>query len=390
MHSIKLASAVAAASLALTATTGTATADDGIEIGGFVGAHLFNDDNELGVDDQTDPESPANSIAFGIRVGYAFHPLLTAEAEIALMPTETRGNATPVTVLGWRAHGLVHFTEGRLRPFGVLGVGFLTSSPRDQNSIRTDTDLLLHVGVGAKYRIQDNWGVRADVRLLLPPSSADEFVTTDWELLVGLYKTFGHGDDDPELGPASGDSDGDKIADDVDKCPNDAEDPDGFEDDDGCPDDDNDGDGVPDSADRCATEKETPNNYQDGDGCPDTIPAAVSKFTGTIKGINFRFGSADIAASSFPILDEAASVLSQFGTVNVEVQGHTDNMGTRQLNVRLSQQRADAVVAYLVGKGVAESRLRAVGYGPDKPIADNATTAGRAQNRRVDFVLITQ
>lgn len=101
--------------------------------------------------------------------------------------------------------------------------------------------------------------------------------------------------------------------------------------------------------------------------------------------INFEQGSAAIAPSSREILDALASVALRCDRFGIEVSGHTDNTGSRELNMDLSHQRADAVVNYLVGQGVSRSRLEASGYGPDRPRASNATDAGRAANRRIEF-----
>jgi OOP family OmpA-OmpF porin len=186
------------------------------------------------------------------------------------------------------------------------------------------------------------------------------------------------------------DNDGDGIADAADQCPVEAEDKDGFSDEDGCPDADNDSDGILDAADQCPGEAESRNGYQDVDGCPDEVPEQVKRYTGTIQGIRFANNSDRILAPSFPVLDKAVAVLQEFPDLRLEISGHTDNVGTREKNVDLSQRRAASVRAYLVSKGVNESRLTAVGHGPDKPLADNATPAGKAQNRRVEFNLIIE
>jgi OOP family OmpA-OmpF porin len=185
------------------------------------------------------------------------------------------------------------------------------------------------------------------------------------------------------------DNDGDGIPDDTDTCPDAAEDADGFEDEDGCPDDDNDGDGVPDSADKCPDEPETLNGVDDDDGCPDKGKSLVIMTKDELKitqKINFKKNSHEIKGKgSFKILDVVASILKMNADIKVEVQGHTDNTGTREHNLELSQKRAESVVAYLVEKGVEAERLEAKGYGPDAPIADNATPEGQEQNRRVEF-----
>ncbi len=196
--------------------------------------------------------------------------------------------------------------------------------------------------------------------------------------------------DDPKLNgcpPPPPDKDGDGIADAEDACP----DVPGVKTNDpktnGCP-SDRDGDGIPDDKDKCPDQPETKNGYQDEDGCPDEVPKAVQKFTGTIKGINFETNSAKILKSSNATLDAAAKVLADYPDVKMEIQGHTDDVGNHDYNVKLSQDRAQAVKDYFVKKGIKEDRLVAKGYGPDKPIDPAKTKAARAKNRRVEFQLV--
>ncbi len=184
------------------------------------------------------------------------------------------------------------------------------------------------------------------------------------------------------------DNDQDGIPDNMDKCPNDPEDKDGFQDDDGCPDPDNDGDGIPDMRDKCPNQAETINGYQDDDGCPDEVPAAVKKFTGIIEGINFKTNSADIMPGSFVLLDRAVKVLQEYPDVNLEISGHTDSSGKPDHNRDLSQRRAESVRMYFINRGISADRLQAIGFGQDRPIADNMTAAGRSRNRRTEFKLI--
>ncbi len=185
------------------------------------------------------------------------------------------------------------------------------------------------------------------------------------------------------------DNDGDGIIDSKDKCPNQAEDFDGFEDEDGCPDLDNDQDGIPDDRDKCPNQAETMNGFEDDDGCPDEKPPIMKKGERIIlRGVHFEMGSAQLTPESYAILDTVYESLAANPEVEVEIRGYTDSVGDWNYNLRLSQKRAEVVRQYLVNRGIDPKRLRAVGYGEADPIASNATKAGRAANRRIEFVRI--
>ena len=102
--------------------------------------------------------------------------------------------------------------------------------------------------------------------------------------------------------------------------------------------------------------------------------------------INFDTGKSTIKPDSQPIVDQIVAMMKSNSSLQLSVEGHTDNVGNAQANQTLSQSRAQAVVASVTGAGIAGSRLSATGYGQTKPVADNSTDAGRAQNRRVDLV----
>jgi outer membrane protein OmpA-like peptidoglycan-associated protein len=176
------------------------------------------------------------------------------------------------------------------------------------------------------------------------------------------------------------DRDGDGRTDASDKCPDEP-----AQTADGCVDRDPDRDGILEGADKCPDKPETANGFRDQDGCPDEVPAAIKKFSGVIKGIQFARDKADIFPGTKPLLDEAAKVMKEFPELKLEISGHTDTQGPRDHNVDLSKRRADAVKAYLVAQGVEDTRLSTRGAGPDEPIADNKNEAGRAQNRRIEF-----
>ncbi|MDH3318666.1 MAG: OmpA family protein [Betaproteobacteria bacterium] len=139
---------------------------------------------------------------------------------------------------------------------------------------------------------------------------------------------------------------------------------------------DSDRDGVVDRLDRCPGSKA--GVKVDARGCE--IPEVIA-----LRGVRFATNSAALTPVSSAILDDAAATLTKRGTVRVEVAGHTDNRGSAVRNRALSQQRAEAVMRYLVSKGANAANLTARGYGPDAPIADNGTATGRADNRRVEL-----
>jgi outer membrane protein OmpA-like peptidoglycan-associated protein len=192
-------------------------------------------------------------------------------------------------------------------------------------------------------------------------------------------------------GCPEGDNDADGILDATDKCPTEAEDKDGFQDDDGCPEADNDKDGLLDGADKCPLEAEVFNGVDDEDGCPDSGGSQVT-VTATAVVISdkifFDTNKAKIMKRSYAVLDAVAGVLKAHTALRVRVEGHTDDRGTGAWNDKLSQDRAESVRAYLVGKGVDASRLEAKGFGVTRPLVQGKDEAARSQNRRVEFVII--
>jgi outer membrane protein OmpA-like peptidoglycan-associated protein len=180
------------------------------------------------------------------------------------------------------------------------------------------------------------------------------------------------------------DVDGDGVPNDVDQCPNDP----GPAELDGCP--DRDGDGIPDREDRCPDKPGPAQN----DGCPvaqeEPVVEIETERLSLKDAITFDTGKDTIRQESHRVLEEIAAILQAHREIQrVRVEGHTDNVGSASYNKDLSQRRANAVVAYLVAKGVARDRLVPVGYGFERPIASNATALGRAKNRRVEFTILS-
>lgn len=104
-------------------------------------------------------------------------------------------------------------------------------------------------------------------------------------------------------------------------------------------------------------------------------------------GVTFRTGSAEIQPQFYSPLDQVASVLQQYPQSLVDVVGHTDNVGSDQMNQQLSERRASAVASYFMSRGVIAQRLNAYGMGETQPVADNSTDFGRQQNRRVEVLI---
>lgn len=389
---------------------------------------------------------------FGFRVGFLFHPRVSLETELALSPTNTKDSTASALIFGYRVQLLVNILTGRVRPFVLVGAGGFTSSSSNSDSFKQGTREELHAGAGLMVDIGCNWGLRLDGRAQFGPSTKGLFFATDGEVALALYGRFGKsitekckppapaaaapkpappvdGDGDGLIGAADlcpakagpsenkgcpdTDGDGDGVVDRLDKCadkagpsanqgcPDTDGDSDGVVDrldkcvdkfgptvNHGCPWPDADGDGVNDASDKCPDKAETKNGYQDDDGCPDELPKAMKELEGPIAGIAFAAGKDVLLPSSKPVLDKAAKVLAEFPMIGLEIQGHTEDAGDREKNVALSQARAGAVKQYLVGKGVAATRLAAKGYGPDKPVGDNQTAKGKAANRRVEFKLV--
>lgn len=186
--------------------------------------------------------------------------------------------------------------------------------------------------------------------------------------------------------PRAVDADGDGIADAQDACP----DIPGMKSSDpkenGCP-GDTDGDGIRDDKDACLNVKGIRSRNPKRNGCP---RAAITDTGITInEQVEFDTGTAKIKATSDQLIADVAGILVDHPEIaKVEVQGHTDNVGSKVGNKQLSTARADAVRRALIKKGVQSKRLVARGYGDQKPIASNDTEQGRADNRRVQFVIL--
>jgi outer membrane protein OmpA-like peptidoglycan-associated protein len=403
-----------------------------VEAGIFGGLLFLSKDHELFKNRHEPFRSPAPE--FGARFGLFPIDYVGIEGELGAGPVRTETNVKGGV---WAARGhLALQLPGKLAPFAVIGLGALGAH---SNATGSDKDTAVHFGLGVKYWADPFLGVRLDLRDTVAPrhlGGSKNAQAHNPELLLGLSFAL---DASAAPQPPPPDRDGDEVADADDQCPDqkglmpegcppppDVDD-DGIIDEydgcpaeagpkptgcpdkdpdhdcvpvpadkcpgeagiapDGCPDPDPDRDGVSGAADKCPKEPETRNEFEDADGCPDTVPDKVKKFSGVIAGIEFDTAKATIRPVSRPTLDEAAGVLVEFPALNVTISGHTDDAGDKDKNVELSKARADSVKEYLVGKGVAAERIQTRGAGPNEPIADNNTPAGRQKNRRIEFAL---
>jgi outer membrane protein OmpA-like peptidoglycan-associated protein len=213
--------------------------------------------------------------------------------------------------------------------------------------------------------------------------------------------------------PVFADKDGDGVPDDIDRCPDVPGPKENF----GCPWPDRDHDGVPDNQDMCPDVPGPPENAgcpwadRDHDGvpdkddlCPDEPGPADNhgcprKMTLVVvrrdrieikQQVHFRPAKSIILKDSYELLRQVAQVIKDAPRIHVRVEGHTDNVGKLSTNMKVSQSRADSVRDFLVKNGVDPKQLVSLGYGPTRPIAPNATKAGKALNRRVEFRIIDQ
>lgn len=206
-------------------------------------------------------------------------------------------------------------------------------------------------------------------------------------LLKGCPDTDGDGvanknDNCPNrAGPApSGcpDRDGDGVSDEDDKCPGIAG---TFN---GCP--DTDGDGISDDVDRCPTQAGEAANA----GCPEIKQEVKERLEYAARAVRFETGSAKLMEESYVILSEIAGIMRLYPDYDLNISGHTDDVGPAVTNLALSERRAAACRRFIVATGIPEDRISSAGFGESRPIGDNSSAEGRRLNRRVAFSLELQ
>jgi OmpA-OmpF porin, OOP family len=317
----------------------------GAYIAPSLGYHLF--DNDRSLDDE-------------VSYGFALGNQMTENwaVELAYNMSKTQSPSVDVDVDYLHLDALYQFTDEKTSsswtPYIVFGVGEVAVNAENSTKV---TDVQWNAGLGVKYAINSNLSLRTDVRGLLV---ADE-VNEDTLVNIGLVYAFGKAKAksvapapvtqkvEPVTAPAVAvvekDSDEDGVFDSKDKCPDSAK-----------------------------------GSKVDADGCYVALEGD-KEFALNVK---FQSGKSVIQPDSKGQIAELAEFLTSYPQTNTTVEGHTDSVGSAEYNKALSQQRAEAVRQSLINDyKIAAERVAAVGYGEEKPIADNATAEGQAQNRRV-------
>jgi outer membrane protein OmpA-like peptidoglycan-associated protein len=342
------------------------------------------------------------------------------------LPAATVYRSLAANVLGGlrlRAGGFANGpapSDPTLRDPGIGGLGALSLALRVRPLARSDESsrsrgLWVELAGGggltgtllrATAEAGMGWNFRAGKELLVGPSlrylqvvqPADALDGRDARIgLIGLEIAFFDPRPAPPVvavaapPPARIDSDSDGILDPDDRCPHEAEDPDGFEDQDGCPDLDNDHDGVADRLDHCPDRPEVVNGVADDDGCPDEGLIELKGDRIVLdERVLFDTERARVKTAARPHLTAIVTLWKQHPEwERMTIEGHTDVRGPDRFNDWLSAERADRVRTVLVELGLPADRIDTKGYGRSKPRDPNPTPEGHQQNRRVEFVIST-
>jgi OOP family OmpA-OmpF porin len=362
-----------------------------------------------------------NGGQFGI--GYAVNDILNVEGYVSA--ASLKGTDQEHLGLGIDLQRVFRRAES-FSPYLHVGVGYLSvdpagSSPRMDGGMYSGGAGVLIDAFSGNVAIRGEWRYRLETSG--PQNLHDNLFS------IGLQIPFG------PATPKFVDTDGDGVADGIDRCPNtpagarvDAygcevdSDGDGVKDSmdkcpgtprgvsvdsNGCP-MDSDGDGVTDDKDKCPNTVAGAKVGADGceldgdkdgvvdrlDQCPNSAPGVQVDIKGceikdeiALRGVNFESNSDRLLPGATRILDDAAATLLKNPSIEVEVAGHTDSDGAAAYNEGLSARRATTVRDYLASKGVAVDRMTTRGYGESQPIADNSTATGKAENRRVVLVI---
>lgn len=277
-----------------------------------------------------------NSLSVGLRAGYNFTKYFGLEGYAHYVPTDIENSSTNVDYLGYGLEGLFHFMpDSKFVPFFAIGVGGVHYSKATDDTTEGKRDkITADYGVGVKYFVTENVALRADVRHVIPFDD----VHNDLLYTVGLSFSFGGAK---------------KVVEEAKAEP------------------------------AAPVEEVKPAPVEE----KSQVARDIEEKGKATLNVEFDFDKSTIKKGFYNDIDEVVSVMKQYPDVNIEIDGHTDSIGTAAYNKKLSQRRADAVKKYMVEKGgIAADRLTAIGHGEDKPIASNKTNEGRQKNRRVEAV----
>ena len=307
------------------------------------GLQKMNYDAEVGLD---------NDLGYVIGIGYDFTSRLSAEFSVMDLNPETKAKRELDQDL-WKVDVLygLDFNLGRFKPFVVSGLG--------NSNIDGENDSIWDIGAGLRLPLNERWTWRTSIRnyYALGRDFEDQDFGIDTTLVYrfgGSRKSMASSNEPPREG----------VQEVVEVA-------------------DADRDGVPDANDLCS---DTPRSYAvDKDGCP----IAIEEVARVELLVNFDFDRSEVKEQYLPEIESVARFMEQYPDRVVELEGHTDSRGTDAYNLGLSQRRAEAAMAELVGRfGISPSRVSAKGFGESQPIGSNDSAQGRAENRRVITVVI--
>jgi OOP family OmpA-OmpF porin len=387
---------------------------DRLEASAFLGVEDFSKVNGLG--DSLAPEQrPQTAPVFGARLTYValqtsgdIHMDFAFEGELSFAPAWTGYGFADMRpsyfapVFGYRANLLMRLGGSWFQPHLLGGIGG-ASVASESPLMAKETDAVFVWGVGSQFAMAEGWQLRFDARQVLS-ESINGGMTSGYELLLAAGMKFGerrkgrivvekrppavvvtrpppprdpNGDSDgdgiadridrcpqrketvnafndgdgcPELDP-----DNDKVFDAADKCPDRAEDADNFDDGDGCPDDDNDNDGLADARDKCPNDRETMNGIADDDGCPDQIPGSVLAALAAVSTARFDANSVRVSPQVKTALDKALMAMLSNPKLKFVITVHPQTDGDK--DATLAKKRAENVKGYLLEQGAAMGSL---------------------------------
>ncbi|WP_392340669.1 OmpA family protein [Moritella marina] len=324
-----------------------------------VGYHMFG--SESGVDD---------SEALVIGGEYVISPKFGAEISYLYSNPDAKVGSIDVDVSQYTLDGLYYTPEiGNWQPFLNAGVGHGAFDVGSVDAKETQ----LNLGLGSRYHFNEKWSARLQAKVI---NSLDD---ERWDSLVTAGVSYAFGGKSKAAPLVLLDGDGDAVLDENDQCPST---PSGVHVDTvGCA-FDRDGDGVADYLDQCPDSPSLDN--LDENGCAIVVAAVIEQPESIKLEVKFANNSAEIPETAKAEIKAVADLMTQFPNANVEIAGHSDSSGNADYNKTLSQRRADAVRDTIVNEyGAEATRVTAVGYGEEQPIADNNTKEGRLENRRV-------